>query len=308
MTSNADDGTRGDDRGVPAFTDATPAVLAKPRGERSIGALLVDTGKLRVEDAERIMQLQREKGLRFGDAALQLGLLSHADLEFALSRQFHYPYLRRGESKVSETVVAAYDPLRREVEPLRLLRSQLMLRWFDGDPSRRVLAIISSARGEGRSFIAANLAVVFAQLGERTLLIDADMRNPCQHRLFGVDDRLGFSTVLSGRAGLEVVQRVPALGALSVLTAGAAPPNPHELLARPVFGALLDTLAAQYDVVLLDTPAAGEATETQSLVLRAGAALIVTRTNATRAWRVQGMSENVAQAKASIVGTILNDY
>ena len=112
-----------------------------------------------------------------------------------------------------------------------------MLRWFDTDPAHKALAIISGERREGRSYIAANLAVVFSQLGEHTLLIDADMRNPSQHKLFGLDNGGGLSAVLSGRGRPVTVKHVPGLPDLWVLPAGAPPPNPLELLARPQFPA-----------------------------------------------------------------------
>jgi len=283
-------------------------VAMNARAERSIGAILVDAGRLSLADADRVLQLQRDKGLRFGDAAQQLGVLTPADIDYALSRQFDHPYLLPGESKVSEEVVAAYDPFRPQVEALRALRSQLMLRWFDNDPARKALVVVSAARQEGRSFLAANLAVVFAQFGERTLLIDADLRNPRQHQLFGLDNRAGLSEVLSGRAGSEAIRRIPAMRHLAVMPAGALPPNPQELLARPAFARLLDDLVAQFDVILIDSPPAGEMADAQTLVVRAGAALIVTRRNATRTWRVRGVSDSVAQAKATIVGSILNDF
>jgi len=296
------------DMGMP---DEVPGVVrsgALKRSDRSIGAVLIDAGRLRPEDAQRILRLHHEKGLRFGDAGKALGLLNQADIEFALSRQFDYSYLTRGESSVSEEVVAAYDPFSRQVESLRAVRSQLMLRWFDFEPPRKALAIVSGAPNEGRSFIAANLAVLFSQLGKRTLLIDADMRNPRQHQLFGLDNRAGLSAVLSGRAGPETVQHVPALQHLSVLPAGTSPPNPLELLSRPIFAELLDQLAAQLDVILLDSPATGETADAQIIAVRAGAALIVARKSATRLWRVQGVSDSVAQAKATIVGAVLNDF
>src|SRR5713101_9812386 len=91
---------------ISSFTDS----LASIHGERSIGAILIINGRLRLEGAESILRLQREQGLRFGDAAIQLGLLTQADIEFALSRQFDYPYLLRGESGVSEQVITAYEP------------------------------------------------------------------------------------------------------------------------------------------------------------------------------------------------------
>lgn len=285
---------------VPA---ANPATL---REGRSIGAILIDAGRLKRQDVEVILRLQREKGLRFGDAAMQLGLLSPTDIDYALSLQFDFPYLLRGQSAVSEEVIAAYSPKAPQVESLRALRSQLLLRWFDDDRQNNALTIVSAERKDGRSFVAANLAVVCSQLGERTLLIDADLRNPCQHRLFGIDDRVGLSAVLAGRAGLEAVQRIPALPNLSILSAGVLPPNPQDLLSRPRFPQLLQQLAQQVDIMLLDTPAAADAADAQTIAVRAGAALIVVRKDSARSWRVQGVSESVTQAKATIVGAVLN--
>lgn len=269
---------------------------------------MIDAGRLKVEDAERILRFQRETGLRFGEAGIKLGLLTRADVDYALSRQFDFPYLLPGQSAISRQVLAAYGASDPRVEALRALRTQLMLRWFDAKPENNALAIVSAERREGRSFIAANLAVVFSQLGQRTLLIDADLRHPCQHALFGVDNRFGLSAVLAGRAGPEAVRGIPGLANLSLLPAGAIPPNPQELLARPAFLHLLHQLASQVDVILLDTPAASESADAQMIAVRAGAALIVVRKNAARSWRVQGVSDTVAQAKAVLVGAVLNSY
>jgi protein-tyrosine kinase len=287
---------------------ASGPVAAAPHDGRSIGAMLIDAGRLKIEDAERILRLQREKNLRFGDAAIELGLVSQADVDFVLARQFDFQYLLRGESAVSEEVVAAYAPLSPQVEALRALRSQLMLRWLDAGPAHKALAIISAERKEGRSYITANLAVVFSQLGERTLVIDADMRNPSQHRLFGIDNRIGLSAVLSGRAGLEAIKPVPLLSNISILPAGAIPPNPQELLSRPIFAQLLQELIPQVDVILIDSPAAADTADAQIIAVRAGAALMVARKNAVRRWRVQGVSHSVVQARTPIVGSVLNDY
>jgi protein-tyrosine kinase len=277
-------------------------------GERLIGAILVEAGRLTPENAERILRLQRDEGLRFGDAGTRLGLLTPADIEFALSRQFSYAYLLRGESKVSEELVAAYEPLSQPSEALRVLRNQLMTRWFDGNRADKALAIISAERKEGRSFLAANLAVVFSQLGAHTLLIDADMRNSRQHGLFGLDNRAGLSAVLSGRAGLDAIQRIPGLLDLAVLPAGVQPPNPHELLARALFPKMLEELERKFDVILLDSPAAALYADAQTVAVRAGAALIVARKNAARMWRVRGVSDTVSQASTTIVGAVLNDF
>ena len=288
---------------------APPRNLATASSQRSIGTILIQAGRLTLANAESILHLQRERGLRFGDAAIQLGLLTQADIDFALARQFDYPYLIRGESKVSQSVVSAYAPFGPQGQMFSALRSQLMLRWFDNEPARKALAIVSAERGDGRSFITASLAVSFSQLGQKTLLIDADMRNPSQHTLFGLDNRNGLSAALAGRAGLEsVTQHVPGLLGLSILPSGATPPNPLELLARPLLPHLMAELAQQYDVILLDTPSTAECADAQTIAVRAGAALIVARKNATRMWRVQGISDTVSHASATVIGTVLNDY
>jgi len=295
---------------VNVLSSASTEIVPLKQPGRTIGAVLIESGRLRLEDVEEILWLQLKKGLglRFGEAGKELGLLSQADIDFALALQFDYRYLRRGESRVSEEVIAAYDPFSPQVEALRALRSELMLRWFDNDPARRTLAILSAGRNEGRSYIAANLAVVFSQLGQRTLLIDADLRNPRQHKLFDLDERAGLSTVLSGRAGLEAVQRIPSLTHLSVLPAGVLPPNPQELVTRPAFAQLLRLLEPHVDVIILDSPAAAESADAQTLAVRAGAALLVARKNVTRMARAKRVADSVLQAKGTIVGAVYNDF
>jgi protein-tyrosine kinase len=294
---------------------AEPSVLPGPvsrvaqlREARTIGTVLVESGRLSAGDLEKILHLQREENLRFGDAGVKLGLLTAADIDFALSSQFQLPYLIPGQSSVSEEVVAAYAPSSPQVEALRGLRSQLVLRWFDSQPANNALAIISAERHEGRSFIAANLAVVFAQLGERTLLIDADLRNPSQHRLFGLEPRAGLSSMLAGRAGMEAIREIPGLANLSVLPAGTVPPNPVELLTRPQLPQLLQQASDMFDIVLLDSSASDETADAQIVAVRAGAALIVARQNAARSWRVQGISAQVTDARATVVGAVLNNF
>jgi chain length determinant protein tyrosine kinase EpsG len=278
-----------------------------PRLDRSIGAILVDAGRLSAEDAERVLKLQREREMRFGDAALSLGLVSQADIDFALARQFEYPYLVRGESPVDEELVAAYTPFSRVVERLRHTRSQLMLRWFGADTEQKTLAVVSPESGDGRSWLAANLAVVFSQLGERTLLIDADLRKPRQHTLFGIDNKQGLSAVLSGRGGPDAIKRISSLLDLSVLPSGALPPNPQELLARPIFSRLLAECASAFDVVLIDTPAAGEYADAHTISVRASGALLLAQRNRSRASKLRSVSEELMQAGATIVGAVLNE-
>lgn len=276
--------------------------------DRSIGAILIEVGRLSLADAEKIMRYQRECNVRFGEAAIEIGLLKPADIDFALSRQFEYAYLLPGGSKISEDVVAAYEPFTNRVEALRTLRNQLLSRWFQAGYDRRVLAIASAEREDGRSFIASNLAVAFSQQGQRTLLIDADLRNPRQHQLFNLENRIGLSSILSSRNGIESIQQVPELQNLSVLTAGAAPPNPLELLGRPLFGDMLQQLARQFDVILIDTPAGSEFADAQTISSRAGAAMVVTRQNVSHISKVRDLVGLLSETRIQLVGTVLNNF
>jgi len=276
------------------------------RAEQRIGKLLLDAGKITPEDAEKALRLQKDKGLRFGEAAKQLGFITDADIQQAIGRQFDYPYLQPGEADFSQELVAAYSPFSAQVEALRGLRSQLMLRWFADD--RKALAIVGSGAGEGASYTAANLAVVFSQLGERTLLIDADLRTPRQHDVFKLRNRQGLSDVLAGKAGLDAIERIPAFVDLSVLPAGTVVPNPQELLGRPAMIDLLERLGAHYDVILLDTSPAALGADAQTVTARAGGALMVARKNYTRLNAAAALKEQLASAGAEVVGTVLNEY
>lgn len=276
-------------------------------GVRPIGTILIDTGRLSIDNAERILRLQKVQGKRFGDAAIELGLLGEDDIRFALARQFDYPCLAADDSSLSDELVAAYQPFSPVVEQLRALRSQLTLRWFDAQVQRQALAIVSPGRGDGRSFIAANLAIVFSQLGERTLLIDADLRRPRQHELFKLGANLGLSGLLAGRIGIEGILRIPSLLGLSVLPAGTVPPNPQELLGRPAFVELLQSISHDFDVVIVDTPAGGEFADAQTIAVRAGAALMLARKNRSSLPGVVALTQSLQQSGATLVGSVLND-
>lgn len=282
---------------------------ALQRTQRTIGAILMDAGLLDAEKAERVLKLQKEKKMRFGDAAIELGVVTAADIRFALSSQFDYAYLPTTDDKpVSEELVAAYQPFSHEVDQLRAVRSQLMLRWFDRDLRHGVLALVSAGNGEGCSYVAANLAIVFSQLGERTLLIDANLRAPRQHELFKLDSKIGFSSVLAGRAkGTEAIVPVPVFASLSVLPAGPIPPNPQELLNRPAFGELLEFVGETYDIVLIDTPSMATGADATLVAVRTGAALAVAKMIETRVGAFREMVQELKRSGVEVVGSVLND-
>jgi len=285
------------------------SIQEKSVGERSIGAILIERGRLTAVNAERILREQTASNTRFGDAALKLGLLTEEDIRFALANQFEYPYLEPKDKSVSDELVAAFNPSARIIEQIRALRTQLMLRWFNIDAKRKSIAVVSLDSGDGRSFIAANLAVVFSQLGERTLLIDADMRGSRLHQMFKIPNNVGLSAVLAGRADpREAVVKVNKLLGLSVLPAGAAPPNPQELLSRDSFSTMLNTYKADYDIILIDTPAASECADAQAISSRVGAAFLVACNNRTPSTALEQLADTLRDSNVAIVGAILNDF
>ena len=292
-------------RSVPLGKGSSNAV-ADVSYNRSIGSILIDAGRLSSGNAEKIMTLQRENGVRFGEAGRALGLLTEDDVRFALSVQFHYSYIPSGSS-LSHELVAAYQPDSPAVEELRMLRSQLMLRWFNNSAERKGLAVVSAGSGDGRSYIAANLAIVFSQLGERTLLIDADMRMPRQHRLFSLGKRAGLSDILVGRAGSEALVSIEALPNLSVLSAGATPPNPQELLGRQSFSKLLLAFGEDFDVIIIDTPPASACADAHTVAVRTGAALIVARQGKSSMAGLAHFTHSLREFGVTLVGSVLND-
>ncbi len=289
----------------------TPVTMLSTKvrnADRSIGAILIDAGRLTAQDAERIINFQKQTDLRFGEAGIELGLISEGDVLYALSLQFDYPYLQPGPNKpISPEVVAAYKPFSAEGEGLRALRSQLQLRWFDAKGANTSLAIVGASRGEGRSYLAANLAVTFAQLGERTLLIDADMRTPRQHKLFKIENQTGLSNLLAGRMQDQVVTFVHGIPGLAVLPSGPTPPNPGELLSRPALPRILQQSMSTFDVVLIDTPAIEQGPDALLLARGAGASLMVARTNLTRTAQFDDAVAAMAESNVFIVGSVLVD-
>ena len=277
-----------------------------------IAKILMDLGKITPVDAERILTLQKVEGLRFGVAAQKLGLITQLDMRQALSQQFDHPYLQANqsglskESGFSKDLVAAHQPFSPQVEALRGLRSQLNVRFFN--ETNKSLAIISPNAGEGCSNLAANLAVVFSQLGERTLLLDANLRDPCQHKIFNLEESLGLSDILVGRADLDVATKIEPFPYLTVLGAGTPPSNPQELLSRYVFTDFMEQIASFYEVIIVDTAPAVASSDAQTVAERCDGALLVSRLNKTRRSELENVRDQLIVTGVNIMGAVLNDF
>ena len=276
--------------------------------DRSIGAIISETRQLSVEQVERILEHQRSHNTRFGESAVALGYVSYDDVLFALSQQFHYPYASEEQRKEAPELVSLNQPFGAQAEAVRAVRSQLTMRVWNDDSPRRALAVISGEQGDGKTYFSSNLAVTLAQLGGRSLLIDANMRDSRLHEVFGLSNNSGLSGILSGRSESNVIQQANGVPNLFVMTGGTTPPNPLELVERPVFGLLMRELCSKFDYVVVDTPAASMGADASVVAARCGAALFVARKNQTTAASLSELVGIVSIAPVLIAGVVMNEH
>lgn len=271
---------------------------------RPIGEIIRSVRPLTESDVEHILVVQKRMGLRFGEAAVALALVSRKDVLWALSQQFSYPYPRESGLLQARELVVASDPYGAQAEAFRELRAAVSA--AQQLTERRPVAVLSPQSGDGRSFVAANLALAFSQLGERTVLVDANLREPGLHKLLGVPERPSLSTLLCGVPIARPFDRSAQMPSLYVLQAGTPPPNPAELLERPLFARLLDNLQRNFDRVIVDTPAAQGMPDARVIAAACGQAVLVGRRHQTAVATMNALHERLAKVGVDVVGVILN--
>lgn len=283
------------------------AVDARAVRNRPIGRLIRDVCELTEQQIEQIAAYHRKSGMRFGEAAVALRLANRSDVLEALSRQFQYTPGFAGRD-INRELVTAVDPFGDQAEAFRELRSRLMLEVL-GDRPPCAIAVVSPDVGDGKTYLAANLAIAFSQLSERTLLIDGDVRTPRLHRLFDVEHAVGLSSALAGHADAAgAVQPVPDLPHLYVMPCGAVPPNPLELLQRPTLQKLMREMVQRYDHVVVDTPAAVRGADARVIAARSGATLVVARKGRSRMDALEGLLGALERGPAKIAGVLMNEH
>ena len=207
----------------------------------------------------------------------------------------------------SPFLVVMEDPAAGPAEAIRALRTHLMAQHFQ--EGRRALAICAASRGVGCSFIAANLAVALAQIGVKTLLIDADLRTPTLDGLFrGAGPHTGLAQCLvSEDASFREYIQNDAQPNLSVMLSGGAPENPQELLAGDRFRALTEFCLRDFDATIFDTPPANICADGRRVSTVVGYSLIVARRNVTFVDDVKTLATQLEADHARVVGTVLNE-
>jgi len=204
----------------------------------------------------------------------------------------------------SYELVAYNQPRSFTAESFRTLRANLQ--FLGAGDSLKSILLSGGMAGEGTSFIVANLGIIFAQTGQRVMIVDCDLRKPQQHLIFNVDNQIGLTSILSGfKESDEVIKNLPVTG-IRVLTAGPLPANPTELLGGQKMKRLIEELKQKADVILLDTPPLTVVADAAVLSKEVDGVLLVVRSRVASHNSVLKARELLTNAKARILGAALN--
>ena len=205
-----------------------------------------------------------------------------------------------------DRLIMAHDPRDPRCEKIRALRTELLLRRESPDRAD-IVALLSPCAGEGRSLLAAELAIAFAQTGRPTLLVDADLRRPQQHLLFGTDNRQGLSQAI--QAGVDpYLHAVQGLPRMSVLTAGAVPSNPLELLSSSGFASMIEDWRDSFEFVVIDTAPVMQFSDGLAVANFVGRVLTLSRAQHTPYKDMQDMLRRLAATRSQILGAVISHF
>jgi capsular exopolysaccharide synthesis family protein len=204
----------------------------------------------------------------------------------------------------SRKLIANLDPKSPISEQYRTIRTNIQ--YSSVDKELKTLMVTSSGPAEGKSTTAANLAVVFAQLGKKVLLVDADLRKPTVHRSFGVNNLFGFTTVLTKQATLASSVLDTEEKDLYILTSGPIPPNPAELLSSKSMEQFIEVAKEQFDYVLFDTPPLLAVADPQIVANKVDASIFVVYSGRTEIDQAKKAKELLQNAQSKLVGVVLN--
>jgi len=188
-------------------------------------------------------------------------------------------------------------------EAYRTLRTNIQYSSFD--KKVKSIVVTSSEPGEGKSTTCSNLAIAFAQNGERVVLIDCDLRKPSMHRIFKISNIEGLSDILIGKEKFENIVKKD-IENLYLIPAGKIPPNPAEMLGSKNMEKLLEKLKEEFDIIILDTAPLQAVTDAQILSTKVDATILVVKSNVTNKDSLLQAKSLLEKVGANIIGTILN--
>jgi len=200
--------------------------------------------------------------------------------------------------------VTVLDPSGVASEAYRTLRTSLLYAVVDAPP--KVVVVTSPGGAEGKSTTCANLAVVLAQAGKSTLVIDCDLRKPTMHKIFGLRNFVGVVDALAKELPLREIWHEP-LPNLKVVTAGPIPPNPAELVGSRRFAQVLGRMRGEFDYVIIDSPPVGLVSDPMVLATQGDGALLVLDSQHTRRNSLRQAVRALESVGAKVLGTVMNN-
>lgn len=248
------------------------------------------------------------RGIENPEQLEELGLPVYATIPLSedqvrLIKRIRYRHQQTGK-RVIGGMLAKVNPTDTAIEALRGLRTSLHFAMLDA--SNNCIMITGPSPEIGKSFVSINLAAVCAQAGQRVLIIDADMRKGNLHIAFNDRSEAGLSEVLSGKLDLQHATRASSLRGLYYMSRGIAPPNPSELLMQRSFTQLIQTVSAEYDLVIIDTPPILAVTDAAIIGKQAGTSLMVARFELNPPREVRIALRRLQTAGVEVKGCILN--
>ncbi|WHZ02857.1 CpsD/CapB family tyrosine-protein kinase [Neobacillus sp. YX16] len=202
-------------------------------------------------------------------------------------------------------LIASLDPKSPISEQYRTIRTNIQYSSIDNEI--HTIMVTSSGPGEGKSTSAANLAVVFAQLGKKVLLVDADLRKPTAHRTFGINNLFGFTTVLTKQATLIKTVHETEEKDLYILTSGPIPPNPAELLSSKSMEQFIEEAKELFDYVIFDTPPLLAVADPQIIANKVDGSIFVVSSGKTEIEPAKKAKELLVNAQSKMLGVVLNN-
>ncbi len=206
--------------------------------------------------------------------------------------------------RIESRLVTHLDPKSPVSEAYRTIRTNIQFALLNQEIS--TIIITSSGPKEGKSTTISNLAITLSQLGQKTILIDADLRRPVIHSIFGLNKEEGLSQYLMGKIEIKDIIKETMIENLSVISCGLLPPNPSELLSSERMTILLEKLKNEYSTVLIDTPPVIAVTDAAVLATRVDGVIVVLKANATEKEVFERAESLLKSVNANILGVVLN--
>jgi protein-tyrosine kinase len=203
-------------------------------------------------------------------------------------------------------LITLNDPRSEAAEAFRTLRTNLM--FSSVEEPLHTLLITSAAQSDGKSSIIANLAVTFAQGGNKTILVDSDLRRPSQHEIWGISNERGLTTMMLEESAMSTPPLVQtAIENLQILPSGPLPPNPADVLSSQRMMGVIGVLKARANYVLFDSPPVLAATDAALLGSKLDGVLLVVRAGHTRREQTARARQALDRVHVRVVGAVLSN-